>query len=169
MGDALGNVVDVCGVLPVDLLQSLFATLNPDGIPRKFRAFDRMRPNSAKARDFVALEDWLNDGVALAGPVARETLFGWYSENQPGRGIWQVGDVVVNPARIAAQTLVVVPSRDRIVPPESAEALLSACPNAQGMKVPLGHIGMMTGRRAGTLVYGPLARWMGRAARRFAT
>lgn len=115
----------------------------------------------------MALEDWLNDGVALAGPVARETLFGWYSENRPGRGAWVVGDSVVDPARIQAQTLVVVPSRDRIVPPQSAEALLAACPNAQGMKVQLGHIGMMTGRRAGTLVYGPLVRWMSRAARQF--
>ncbi|WP_404382690.1 alpha/beta fold hydrolase [Caenispirillum salinarum] len=168
LGDAMGNVVDVHGVLPVDLLQSLFATLDPGGIPRKFRAFDRMRPRSAKARDFVALEDWLNDGVALAGPLARETLFGWYAENGPGRGAWTVGDSVVDPGRIAAQTLVVVPSRDRIVPPESAEALLAACPKAEGMKVPLGHVGMMTGRRAGTLVYGPLARWMGRAARRCA-
>lgn len=167
LGDAMGNVVDVHGVLPVDLLQSLFATLDPGGIPRKFRAFSRMPSRSAKARDFVALEDWLNDGVALAGPVARETLFGWYAENRPGRGAWFVGDSVVDPARIQARVLVVVPSRDRIVPPESAEALIEACPKAQAMKVPLGHIGMMTGHRAGTLVYGPLVRWMGRAARRF--
>jgi polyhydroxyalkanoate synthase len=165
LGDAMGNVVDVHGVLPVDLLQSLFATLDPGGIPRKFRAFDRMRRGSAKARDFVALEDWLNDGVALAGPVARETLFGWYADNRPGRGQWEIGGTVVDPARITAPTLVVVPSRDRIVPPESAEALLAACPNAQGLKVPLGHVGMMAGRRAGTLVYGPLVRWLGRAAR----
>lgn len=167
LGDAMGNVVDMHGVLPVDMLQALFATLDPGMIPRKFRAFAGFRQGSAKARDFVALEDWLNDGVPLAGPVARETLFGWYRDNRPGRMAWTVGGRVVDPAEIAAQTLVLIPSRDRIVPPESALALAAACPKAQAERMPLGHIGMMTGRRAGTLVYSPLARWLGRAARQW--
>ncbi|MCA1941766.1 MAG: poly-beta-hydroxybutyrate polymerase, partial [Caenispirillum bisanense] len=71
----------------------------------------------------------------------------------------------VDPARIAARVLLAIPSRDRIVPPESALALAAACPQAETVQVPLGHIGMMTGRRAGELVYRPLARWLGKALR----
>ena len=50
------------------------------------RASPRWRQEQAEARDFVALEDWLNDGVPLALPVARECLGGWYGDNVPGRG-----------------------------------------------------------------------------------
>lgn len=165
LGEAMAGVIDMHGVLPVDMLQALFASLDPDMIPRKFRAFSAMRMGSAKARDFVAMEDWLNDGVPLAGPVARESLFGWYADNAPGRLRWTIDGEIVDPADIAARVLVLVPSRDRIVPPESALGLARACPKAQAERVPLGHIGMMTARRAGTLVHGPLARWLGRAAR----
>ena len=40
-------------------------------------------------------------------------------------------------------TLVVVPSRDRIVPPRSAEPLAAAIPGATVLRPPFGHIGMM--------------------------
>lgn len=165
LGEALRTVIDVHDQLPLDLLQAMFASLDPGMIPRKFRAFAAMRTHSAKARDFVALEDWLNDGVPLTADVARETLFGWYGDNLPGRGRWRVGGEIVMPERIAAPMLVAIPSRDRIVPPESALALTAAAPRSEPMQVPLGHIGMMTGRRAGQLVHRPLARWLGRALR----
>ena len=60
--------------LPVDVLQVLFAMLDPWGVADKYRAFARLDPASERARLFVALEDWLNDGVPLAAPVARECL-----------------------------------------------------------------------------------------------
>ena len=39
---------------------------------------------------FVALEDWLNDGVPLPAPVARQCLAGWYGRNEPGRLAWRI-------------------------------------------------------------------------------
>ena len=51
--------------LPVDLLQSLFALLDPWNVADKYRAFARLPPDSARARLFVDLEDWLNDGVKM--------------------------------------------------------------------------------------------------------
>ncbi len=162
LGDALERVIALHGQLPLDLLQALFACLEPGMIPRKFRAFATLRRDSAKARDFVALEDWLNDGVPLTAAVARETLFGWYGDNLPGRGLWHIAGAPVRPEEIAAPMLAVIPSRDRIVPPESALALVARCPRAESRPVPLGHIGMMTGRHAGREVYQPLARWLGK-------
>lgn len=162
LGEALETVIDLHDELPLDLLQALFASLEPGMIPRKFRAFAAMRRDSARAREFVALEDWLNDGVPLTAAVARETLFGWYDDNLPGRGLWRIAGETVTPEAIAAPMLAVIPSRDRIVPPESALALAARCPQAQALRVPLGHVGMMTGRHAGREVYQPLARWLGK-------
>ncbi len=76
----------------------------------------------------MALEDWLNDGVILAGPVARETLFGWYVEDRPARGKWRIGGKAIRPDRYKGPALVMMPSRDRIVPPASAKALAGLCP-----------------------------------------
>ncbi|MCZ6764213.1 MAG: dienelactone hydrolase family protein, partial [Alphaproteobacteria bacterium] len=63
-------LVEFAGELPVYAIQALFATHDPFLVLRKFRAFADIDPESDKAATFVALEDWLNDGVALAGPVA---------------------------------------------------------------------------------------------------
>jgi polyhydroxyalkanoate synthase len=148
------------GELPVDMLQALFAGLDPLLALRKFTRFAGLDPTGAEAREFVALEDWLNDGVPLALPVARETLGRWYGENEPARGVWRVAGAAIAPARFNRPALVVLPARDRIVPPASAVALAAALPQASRLEPPLGHIGMMVGRHAETSVWRPLAAWL---------
>src|SRR5205823_1248114 len=88
------------------------------------------RPSDTAARGFVALEDWINDGVPLAHNVAVECLQSWYGDNAPARGEWRVGGQAVRAEDLAAPTLVVLPRRDRIVPPRSAAPLATAIPQA---------------------------------------
>jgi polyhydroxyalkanoate synthase len=148
------------GTVPVDLLQSLFAALDPQLVLRKFMAFSALDPASPEAARFVALEDWLNDGVALPTPVARDCILGWYGENRPARGDWTVAGLVIDPNALRLPAMVVVPAQDRIVPPASALALAEALPKAVLRRPALGHIGMIVGRRARRSVWGPLARWI---------
>jgi poly(3-hydroxyalkanoate) synthetase len=148
------------GALPVDALQALFALLDPYAIPQKFRAFARLDPASARARRFVALEDWLNDGVPLAAPVAREAIGGWYGENTPARGEWQVAGLPVRPEAWAKPAFVAIPARDRIVPPASARALAAALPGAQVHAAEAGHIGMVAGMGAEAALWRPLGAWL---------
>lgn len=160
----MGAMIDAAGTMPVDMLQSMFAGLDPGLAARKFIAFSRLPRRSARARDFVALEDWANDGVALAGPVARECLFDWYGDNTPAMGRWRIAGRAVMPEEVAARTLLMVPRRDRIVPPSSALPLAERLPRAKVMMLSGGHVGMLTGPRAKTDVYRPLMRWLQRCA-----
>ena len=158
LGPLLEQVVLATGQLSVDGLQTLFTTIDPAGIERKFRHFARLRPDSAKARDFVILEDWLNDGVPLAGAVARQSLFGWYRDNLPALGQWQVGGRFIRPQEFYRPAVAMIPQKDRIVPPESALALAEALPQVRTKIIRAGHIGMVCGSRARTDTYTPLAR-----------
>jgi polyhydroxyalkanoate synthase len=108
----------------------------------------------------VALEDWLNDGVPLSGPVAHECMGGWYGRNTPHGGEWEVAGIAVCPETIDIPARVLIPQQDRIVPPASAQALADALPNVDASSVPLGHIGMVAGSRAQALVWEPLAEWL---------
>jgi len=146
--------------LPPDALQAMFAALDPLLAARKFSAFAELPPGSAAARNFVALEDWLNDAVPLTGPVARACLEDWYGANTPARGLWRVGSEAVRPERVRAPSLNVVPARDRIVPPASAAALSEALPDVETWRPPLGHIGMMASPRAKRLLWRKLADWI---------
>jgi polyhydroxyalkanoate synthase len=155
-----GPALDVLGELPVDALQALFAAVDPLGGVRKFLAFAGLDPDSEKAATFVALEDWLNDGVPLAGPVARECLGGWYGANTPAAGAWRVAGQVVEPAALELPTLCLIPAQDRIVPPASARALGAAIPGCRVLEPAVGHIGMVTSGRARASVWEPLDAWL---------
>jgi polyhydroxyalkanoate synthase subunit PhaC len=161
LAEPFGAAFAPLGVLPVDMLQALFAALDPLLALRKFTRFAGLPGDSAAVEAFVAVEDWLNDGVSLALPVARECLGGWYGADTPGRGLWRVAGAAVVPAEIIQPCLVVVPAQDRIVPPASAAALADRLPIVERLMPPLGHIGMVVSREAPAIVWRPLARWLG--------
>ncbi|WP_137181345.1 alpha/beta fold hydrolase [Roseomonas sp. AR75] len=156
----LEPLMQATGTLPVDVIQTLFAGLDPWGIPRKFRAFARLDQASPRAALFVALEDWLNDGVPLAAPVARETLGGWYGANAPARLAWRVAGAAVDPAEARLPAFVAIPHRDRIVPPASARALAARLPAARVHEAEAGHIGMAAGSAAEAALWRPLLAWL---------
>ncbi len=155
----LEPMLGLAGTLPVDLLQSLFALLDPWGIASKYRGFARIDPNGERAKLFVALEDWLNDGIPLAAPVARECIGQWYGENAPARGAWRVAGQVVNPAALDMPSFVAVPAKDRIVPPESALPLAAMLRGAVLHQPRAGHIGMAAGGTAEAALWQPLLTW----------
>jgi polyhydroxyalkanoate synthase len=148
------------GEFPVDAIQALFAAHDPIVALRKFRRFASFDPASTEARNFVALEDWLNDGVPLTLPVADEAMLSWYGANAPGQGLWSVGGAAMDPAALNAPCFVVVPGGDRLVPPASAAAVLTRLRHATRFDIPLGHIGMVVGRHAERSLWAPLAEWI---------
>jgi len=156
----LEALIDLLGELPVDVLQAMFTSLDPWLTLEKFQRFARMDADSERARAFIDLEDWLNDGVALAGPAARDCLRGWYVENRPLKGQWEIAGTPVIPQRINIPSLSVIPGRDHIVPPESSMALADALPLSDSITVDAGHIGMVAGRRARQILHDPLFAWL---------
>jgi len=164
IGAALEPLLGALGELPLDAMQTLFAGLDPLQVARKFLGFAGLDPESPRARLFVAVEDWLNDGVPLAAPVARECLTGWYGANTPAAGAWRVADRPVRPQSLDLPALVVVPDQDRIVPPASALALAAALPRATMLRPAAGHIGMIVGGTAVERLYRPLGDWLLRPA-----
>lgn len=148
------------GALPVDAIQALFALAEPGSVAARYRAFAQLDPESEAAAGFVAVEDWLNDGVPLTAPVAREVFQGWYGANAPARGSWRVAGWPVDPRGLSLPSFVAIPARDRIVPPGSALALARALPGAAVHRPRAGHIGMVAGRHWQAELGAPLLGWL---------
>jgi polyhydroxyalkanoate synthase len=158
--DWLACVCAPAGTLPVEAIQALFFLLDPFSAERKFSRFAAVDHESDEARRFVALEDWINDGVPLAIGVARECANSWYGDNQPAKGSWRVAGTLVRPQSLGRPVIAVVPGRDRIVPPASAEPLAAALGSATVLRPPLGHIGMMAAIDAPEMLWTPVAAWL---------
>ena len=159
-------LLQAAGAAPIDLLQTLFFLVDPFNVIRKFLAFGRMAADDPRAAHFVLIEDWLADGVPVAAPVFRECLAFWYGENRPARLSWRIGGDRVDPTAMTLPCAVVIPGRDRIVPPASASALAAALPNAIEIRPRTGHIGMVAGRSSRDQVALPLAEWLTTQLRR---
>ncbi len=160
LADWLPYLCGAGGPVPVDVIQSLFLLLDPFIAPRKFDRFASLDHESQEARGFVALEDWINDGVPMPLPTMQTCLRSWYGGNEPARGLWRVAGRPVRPQLLRRPGLVVIPRGDRIVPPRSAEPLAVALGTAAVLRPPLGHVGMMAAARAPDLLWSPIAEWL---------
>ncbi|MEM9627046.1 MAG: alpha/beta fold hydrolase [Pseudomonadota bacterium] len=161
---ALASGAGCIGSLPVDFQQMLFAQIDPLAVPRKFARFTKTELGSDAAHRFVAIEDWLNDGVSMSAEVATECLVDWYGNNMPARGTWRISGIPIRPERLHLPTFLAIPDHDRIVPPHSAEALGRILRNHELVKPRTGHIGMITGKNAKNVLWDPLLRWLERIA-----
>jgi polyhydroxyalkanoate synthase len=157
---ALDAMMRVSGTLPIDALNTLFAMLDPQGVGDKFRDFAGQDKTSARAKKFVAIEDWLADGVPLGAPVACETLAGWYGANHTAAGKWRVAGLAVEPKRLGMPVFCAIPGRDRLVPAESAWPLARALAQVKLIEPKAGHVGMVAGTHAQTELWQPFAEWV---------
>jgi polyhydroxyalkanoate synthase len=163
VGDSLVTLAPLMalqGELPVDVIQGLFASLDPLQVIKKFIAFSSLAPDDPGALQFVAVEDWLNDGVPLAAQVAHECLGDWYTKNVTAKGDWRIGGESILPERVSLPSLCILPGQDRIVPPASAAALAQSLPGAKVFRPAVGHVGMIVSAAAERRVWQPLADWL---------
>lgn len=153
--DQAEPLAEPLGALPMDMLQPLFWSLDPAALAAKYERL-AVTPEDADISAFVTLEDWANDGPPLPLPAARE-LAALYADDATGRGAWRVGGVTIDPAGLRMPILDVVAGKDRIVPPGAA---LSAGGIGNSVMLAAGHVGMVVGGRARTLLWEPLAKWL---------
>ncbi|MBX9795976.1 alpha/beta fold hydrolase [Sphingomonas sp.] len=147
------------GLVPMEVLQTGFWQLDPARTIAKYEQFGTLPPNSAAARDFVALEDWANAGAPLSFGAGRQLFEDFYAADRPGRGAWTIGGRAIAPQALTCPTLDIVSTTDRIVPAASAAGL-----GAQ-LAVEAGHVGMVVGRRARETLWQPLADWLNQIIR----
>lgn len=146
--------------MPAQALQMIFAGVDASLIARKFSAFADMDQKSKEAELFVAVEDWVNGGSDLPTAIVQHTVQGWYMENKPVKGEWVIDDKTIDAKNIAKPSFVVVPGRDKIVPPDSARPLGKKIKGAEVIEPDCGHISMMIGSKAEKDVWIPLCNWI---------
>ncbi|MBX2855398.1 MAG: hypothetical protein KTR21_10435 [Rhodobacteraceae bacterium] len=156
----IGQCEAVFGAIPSDVLNTLFFALDPLQALRKFPGYAALDPESPQAQLFVAVENWLNDGVPLATPVARTLFVEWGMGDQLAEGGWRVSGVPVRPRDLPAPLLVIASPKDTVVPYASATAVLADAPGARLLRPSGGHVGMIVGGKAEVDLWDPLARWL---------
>ncbi len=144
------------GMLPTEVLQSAFWTLDPARTVTKYEQL--ATADDAGLARFVELEDWANDGAPLSFAAARELFEDFFAADLPGTGTWSMGGAAINPAALPCPVLNVTSTSDRIVPAASAARV------GEPLALDLGHVGMVVGSRAEAELWRPLAGWLSRVS-----
>jgi poly(3-hydroxyalkanoate) synthetase len=146
--------------LPAEIIQSLFYLTDPFVFGHKFRRFAGLDPESREAKEFVALERWVNDGVPITANVARDCLLGWAQRNELAKGQWQIAGKTINPAKLKLPAFIAMPENDHVVPRGCALPLAEAMPHAQVVYPTAGHVSMIVGSQAKKELWQPLTQWV---------
>lgn len=146
--------------VPGEIIQTLFYLTDPWVFEQKFKRFASLEANGRAAKDFIALEHWVNDGVPMTSGMAHDCLIGWAQENQLANGSWQVADKFISPKKIKIPTFIAIPENDHVVPYDCALPLAKAIKHAHIIKPKAGHVSMIVGSSAKRELWQPFCEWL---------
>ncbi len=155
-------VINERGYLPAEWVQALFASLDPNGSAQKFIKFASMDQNSPEAKLFIAVEDWLNDGIDLPKNIAHECIQDWFIDNKLAQAQYTIANQSINVEEISAKILMLASQSDRLVTFDCAANIQKNLKSASldTIKLDCGHIGLIVGRDAIKTVWNPILKWI---------
>lgn len=142
-------MLDNFEMVPPEFIQSIFFQLDPTRLSQKYSSLDSLSPE--KLEEFYEIENWVNNGVKMSVPMAKECLIGWCLDNSTGKGSW------VDASKIEAPVFLGLPKNDKIVPVGCSVPLAGLIDNVEMQKFDCGHIGLITKK----LIFNPLKEWLG--------
>lgn len=145
--------------LPESWMQAVFATLDPEGSIKKFASFAAMQEDDPRVPVFIAVEDWLNEGLDLPAGIAMMCMEEWYEQNLPHLGQWVVCGKTVRAEDLKVPTFVVAAKDDKIVPLDSAIAFADKRIKGDRLIAATGHVGLIAGGKAMAEIWRPMADW----------
>lgn len=145
--------------LPESWMQAVFATLDPEGSIKKFSSFADMGEDDPRIPVFMAVEDWLNEGLDLPAGIAMMCMEEWYEQNLPHLDQWVVCGKTVRAGDLKAATLVIAARDDKIVPLDSALAFADKRVKGDRLIAATGHVGLLASGKAVSEIWKPMAQW----------
>jgi len=142
------------GVMPMEVLQQGFWSLDPRRTIKKYAAFADMAEDDPRHDGFLLLEDWVNEGAPLTLAAGHDLIENFYGADIPGNGLWEVGGRRIDPTALSSPTLAIASSTDRIVPGKARP------PADEERILRLGHVGMIVGHTAREQLWEPLSEWL---------
>lgn len=150
-----GESYDDPRLVPAVEVKSWFEMLSPGSnsvLGRVNDLWNRLDESPERLRDVRTMASWVDDVVPAPGRLLAEL----YRQFGPGRnelmtGRTRVGLKPVTLADISMPVLSVSAEKDTIAPADAVDAISLVVPQAEVLRLPGGHVGIVAGRAASTL------------------
>ena len=157
----LRALVDACGNVPWQLMQSAFHLLRPTlNLSKAVHLFDRAGDDEF-LDGFLALETWGSDNVSFPGAAYVRYIEELYRGDRFAAGTFTLAGKPARLEAIRAPTLSVTFEHDAIVPKTSAQVLLDRIGSVdkESLHVNGGHVGAMVSRSAAKSLWPKISSW----------
>lgn len=164
--------VDAFGNAPAEFLQASFLMLKPVGnfIEKPLGLYERL-DDERFVQEYLTMETWLNDNIAVPGEVFREFVKYLYQRNLLVKNQMPVGRHIVDLKRIACPVLNLLATKDDLVPPAQSEPFndLVGSTDRKTLRLNAGHIGLAMGSKAQKELWPQAVQWLGERSERAET
>jgi len=155
-------LIDVYGNMPASLLQPSFKWLKPTTEARNCWTLWERLDQPERLNDFLALNQWAEDNVAVPGETYRKFVKDCYQNNLLMQNRMMINGRTVDLRAIQSSLLNITARQDHICPCDSAAVLneLVSSQDKEVMTLRGGHVGAIVGREASETLYPKLADWL---------
>jgi polyhydroxyalkanoate synthase len=156
------TTVEALGNLPAELLAVEFSMMDPvDQYITKYVNLYENIEDEDFVRNFARMEEWIWDGVDVAGEAYREFINDIYKDNQLVNGEYELGDEPIDLSDIEMPAQQIVGKYDHIVPSESSKPFndLISSEDERLVEFGAGHIGISVSGKAHAELWPDVCEW----------
>ena len=158
------KVTDTFGNVPAEFLDVGFALMDPvqNYVTKYVRFYENMEDEDF-VENFARMEEWLGDGIDVAGETYNEFIRDIYQENKLMNNELYLGGEHVDIGNIQMPVLQIVAEYDHLIPPEASKPFndVLATDDKTIMEFPTGHIGMSVSSRSHAELWPDVCDWFG--------
>ena len=156
------DVVEAYGNVPAEMLDVGFALMDPvaNYVSKYVRLYDNI-DNDDFVRNFGRMEQWLDEGIDVAGETYVQFLRDIYQENKLQRNELHLGGEHVDVTSIEVPVLQITGEYDHLIPPEASKPFneLVGSDDTDVIEYPTGHIGLAVSGSSHRDVWPRVAEW----------
>ncbi|MGH2761671.1 MAG: alpha/beta fold hydrolase [Thermoleophilaceae bacterium] len=156
------DLVDHTGNVPAEAVYRAFASLRPTADVFKYADIWERLWSDEFMDNYQSMGQWLRDQVPFPGETARQVTDLLLRRNLLASGTVPLGGRPVRLADIRCPVLNVIAANDHMVPPVASEVLnnLVGSDDVTELRVPAGHVGLVTGRSAVQTTIPGIVDWL---------
>ncbi len=156
------GILETFDMMPAEFIRSGFKMLNPMGDVAQAQSLLQNATNPQWLVGYKAMNRWASEWLPLPKQFFRQWVRNFYQRNELFQGNFRVNGELVSLRELTMPVLCIAATRDDIVPPQSARALVDSVgsKDKQFMELEGGHISVIAGRRAQQQVWPAILTWL---------
>ena len=156
------TITETFGNVPAEFLDTGFELMDPvqNYVSKYVRLYENM-DDPEFVENFARMEQWLDDGIDVAGTAYVEFLEEIYQENSLAKNDLCFGDRHVDIDNIEMPMLQIVAEYDHLIPPAASKPFNNCVPSddTTTMEASTGHIGLSVSSRSHAELWPSVCEW----------